>query len=205
MPTILYHTTPIIFLRTKKTGSHSVKHCLKKYAEENQVSYLEVRSKSNDTLDTHRFISHMPAKDLAERLDVWDASKKFTFVRNPWQVIYSYFYFNKYTGPKHGWSNPENYDLRDLYSFLESLINIKGTTNFNKEIYSINDQIIADVYDISNIEKIMKTQFDQISVPRLNTQDYHMSKHELDLLDKYVYNDYEWEINEFRYTKPSLD
>lgn len=205
MPTILYHTTPIIFLRTKKTGSHSIKHCLKKYAEENQVSYLDVRSKSDDTLDTHKFISHMPAKDLSERLDVWNIAKKFTFVRNPWQVIYSYFYFNKYTGPSYGWNNPNNYDLRDLYSFLESLKDIKGTTNFNREIYVINNKIISDVYDVSDISNIMKEIFKQDIVPKLNTQGYQICKHDLDLLDKYVYNDYEWEINEFGYTRPTLD
>ncbi len=205
MPTILYQATPIIFLRTKKTGSHSIKYCLKKYAEENQISYLEVRSKPTDNLNTHRFISHMPAKELAKRLDVWQTARKFTFVRNPWQVIYSYYYFNKYTGPEHGWNNPENYDLRSLYSFLESLKEIKGTTNFNKEIYSIDDQIIADVYDIFSISEVMNNMFGQSVVPNLNTQSYQIGNHELDLLDKYVYNDYEWEINEFKYTKPTLD
>lgn len=205
MPTILYQATPIIFLRTKKTGSHSVKYFLKNYAEENQISYLEVRSKSDDTLKTHKFISHMPAKDLAERLDVWQNAKKFTFVRNPWQVIYSYFYFCKYTGPNHGWNNPNNYKLTTLYDFLESLIDIKGTTNFNKEIYTIDNQIIADVYDAAHISSVLTNMFGSTQVPKLNVQHYQIQKSELDLLDKYVYNDYKWEINEFKYTKPTLD
>lgn len=205
MPTILYQQTPIVYLRTKKTGSHSVKYCLKKYAEENQISYLEVRSKPFDTLETHKFISHMPAKSLAERLDVWDVSKKFTFIRNPWEVIYSSFFFSKYTGPKYGWNNPDNYDLKSLHHYLESLLDIHGTTNFNREIYTIDDKVIADVYDISDIKNVIGKMFGKIEVPNLNVQNYKIQKQDLDLLDKYVYSNYEWEIKKYGYERPPLD
>lgn len=205
MPTILYQEIPIIYLRTKKTGSHSVKYCLKKYAEENQISYLEVRSKPNDSLKTQKFVSHMSAKELSIRLDVWHEAKKFTFIRNPWQVIYSHYIFCKYTGPAHGWNNPDNYNLKSFSNYLKSLLDVHGTTNFNREIYTIDNKIIADVYDVTDIEKVIHQMFGKVYVPALNSQKYSIEKYSLDLLDKYVYDDYMWEINEFKYTKPTLD
>ena len=147
----------------------------------------------------------MPAKDLSERLDVWNLADKFTFVRNPWEVIYSGFIFSKYTGPRYGWNNPDNYDLRSLHHYVNSLIDIHGTTNFNKEIYTIDNKVVADVYDISNIQKVMSDKFGINEVPKLNVQKYEMEYQDLDMLDKYIYEDYEWEINEFKYRKPTVD
>ena len=206
MPTILYQSNPLIYLRTKKTGSHSVKQCIKEYAVKNQISYLEVRSKDTDTLETHQFVSHMPAEVLSQRLDVWNISTKFTFIRNPWSVLSSYYYFIKNTGPKYGWNNPDKYSLNNINDFVSSLIDIHGTCNFNKEIYCINNQVIADVYDISQISTVMKQYFNIDNVPNLNVQQYepnyfNMSKK----IDTYIYRDYKWEIDNFAYTTPSMD
>lgn len=206
MPTILYHSSPLVYLRTKKTGSHAVKWCMKQYAEQNQVSILEVRSKDTDRLDTHKFVSHMPAKDLSKRLDVWDSAYKFTFIRNPWKVIYSYYNYIKYTLPTYNYQVQESYCLNNLNDFVLSLQDVHGTTNFNKEIYTIDNQVCADVFDVSSISSVMKKLFNVDNVPYQNTQEYNLNITEFtSAVDNYIYNDYEWEINEFAYTKPTLD
>ena len=202
MPTILYQNPPLVYLRSKKTGSHSVKHCMRQYAEENSISFLEVRSKDTDTLDDHKFISHMPAKVLQKRLDVWDTSKKFTFVRNPWKCLNSYYYFNKYTGPKYNWNNLNNYSLDNIEDFTKSLIDIKGTCNFNREIYTIDDQVICDVYDVKDIDKIMK-EFFNISAPKIFVQNYDQEDIVIsEKIDSFIHRDYSWEIDEFGFEKP---
>lgn len=203
MPTILYQSIPVIFLRTKKTGSHSVKKSLRIYAENNQVSYLEVRSKPSDNLDTHKYVSHMPAAALAKRLDVWNESIKFTFIRNPWEVLESFYNFLLYTGPKYGYDNPDNYDLSNFESFFFDLRSKHGTSNFNKEIYSIDDNIIAEVYDIKEIGTVLKSKFNITDVPVLNKQSYQSNflKYTSEL-NKYIEVDYKWEIENFGYTKP---
>lgn len=207
MPTVIYDTTPIVYLRTKKTGSHSVKHCLRQYADSKKLTILDVRSSDTDTLDNKRFVSHMPAKELSERLDVWNNSYKFTFVRNPWAVVSSYFVFCKFTGPKYGWNNPDKYNLSNIDNFVLSLRDVHGTTNFNRKIYTIDDKVIADVYDVSDIQKVFAEKFAlEQQIPTYNKQDYsHNDYIPSDNMDKYFYKDYEWEINEFGYTKPALD
>jgi len=206
MPTVLYQTPPLIYLRTKKTGSFSLKFCMREYAYNNQITILDVKSKYTDTLDTHKFISHMPAKDLSKRLDVWNSAYKFTFVRNPWKVIYSYYIYIKYTLPMYNYQVKESYCVNNLNDFVLSLQDVHGTINFNREIYTIDNQVCANVFDISSIPIVMKKLFMIDNVPCKNTQKYNFNINEFtSRLDNYVYNDYEWEINEFDYTKPTLD
>jgi len=207
MPTVIYDSTPIVYLRTKKTGSHSVKHVLRQYADTKKLSILDVRSSDSDTLDNKRYISHMPAKVLSERLDVWNEAYKFTFVRNPWEAIASYYVFCKYTGPKYGWNNPDGYNLNNVDNFVLSLRDIHGTTNFNREIYTIDNKVIADVYDVSEIQKVFAQKFAlEQEIPAYNSQIYsHNDYTPTKTMDKYLYDDYDWEINEFGYTKTSLD
>ena len=207
MPTVIYDTTPIIYLRPKKTGSHSVKECLRNYADTNKLTILDVRSSDRDTLHNKRFVSHMPADALAKRLDVWNEAYKFTFVRNPWESIASYYFFCKFTGPQHGWNNPDGYALKTVSDFVLSLIDIHGTTNFNRKIYTINNSVIADVYDVKSMRQVFLEKFAlEQEIPVRNKQSYSYINYmpERDA-DKYIYRDYEWEINEFGYTKPSLD
>lgn len=206
MPTILYQSKPLIFLRTKKTGSHSVKHCMRQYAEQNSVSFLEVRSKDTDTLENSKFVSHMPAKYLKQRIDVWDDAYIFTFVRNPWKCLKSYYYFCKYSGPKYNWNNPDNYNLDNIENFVKSMIDIKGTCNFNREIYSINDCVVANVYDTNEMSSVIKNLFNITEVPRLCVQEYVQEHISLpSILDNYIYRDYKWEIERFGYEKPTVD
>ena len=203
MPTILYSSTPIVFLRSKKTGSTTVKKCIRDYAISNQISFLEVHSKDIETVYTNKFVSHMPAKYMQERCDVWDLAYKFSFCRNPWDSIKSYYYFCKYTGPKYGWNNPENYRLSNVYDFVSSMIDIKGTCNFNNEIYAIDDKVVADVFDMNQIASTMKRLFDVDTVPKLNTQDYKLENIVLPTsVDNYIYRDYKWEIEKFEYERP---
>lgn len=203
MPTILYLTRPIIYLRTKKTGSHSIKDALKTYATENQISYLEVRSKPTDTLYTTRYVSHMHAIDLAERLDVWNDADKFTFIRNPWQSLFSYYYFIKYTGPKYQYNNPENYCTDTFEKFVCDLKSNHGSCNFNRPIYTIDNKIIADVYDVGDIETVMQKRFGITALKKLNAQQYVQESFETsDKIDNYIYEDYSWEIENFGYKRP---
>ena len=207
MPTVIYDSTPVVYLRTKKTGSHSVKHMLRQYADSHKLSILDVRSSDTDTLEDKRFISHMSALALSQRLDVWNEAYKFTFIRNPWEVISSYYVFCKYTGPMCGWNNPDNYNLSNIDNFVHSLRDIHGTTNFNREIYTIDNNLIADVYDVKDIPKVFLEKFDlEQEIPKYNTQTYSHNDHiPSKTVDKYLYEDYDWEINEFGYTKTSLD
>lgn len=203
MPTILYQNPPLVYLRSKKTGSHAVKQCMRQYAEENSVSILEVRSKDTDTLDDYKFISHMSAKVLKKRLDVWNISKKFTFIRNPWKCLISYYYFNKYTGSKYNWKNLNNYCLNNIEDFTKSLIDIKGTCNFNREIYTIDNNVICDVYDVKDINKIMKKFFNISTVPKILVQNYDQEDIKVsEKIDSFIHRDYAWEIDEFGFKKP---
>lgn len=202
MPTVIYHSSPLIYLRTKKAGSHSVKQCLRDYAEREQVTLLDVRSKVGDTVDDQPYISHMPASVLSQRIDVWDVATKFTFVRNPWECVVSYYNFLLFHGPKYGYHNPDNYDLRSLDGFVESLIDMTGTCNFNREVYTINDKIIADLYDVSHIQQFFIDNFGISKMYKKNKSppiDIRVSSR----LDKYIYEHYDEEIKLFNYEKPA--
>jgi len=78
----LSHKYKFIFIAIPKTGSSSIRYALNDYSD--------IRSKNDPNSP---YAHHVPASKLKEHIGCWEEYFKFAFVRNPWDlVVSSYFY-----------------------------------------------------------------------------------------------------------------
>jgi hypothetical protein len=79
---------------------------------------------------------------------------------------------------------------------------MNGTCNFNREVYTIDNVVIADLYDISQIQQFFNDNFDISKMYKKNKSppiDIQVSGD----IDKYIHDHYAEEIELFNYEKPS--
>ncbi len=84
---IISHKHRLLFIRIGKTGTHSLESALSGYGESLPLSAAEFAL----------FSKHIPAIHAWERVAsrIWSGYFKFTFVRNPWDLVISNLAFNR--------------------------------------------------------------------------------------------------------------
>ncbi|KAB1064878.1 sulfotransferase family 2 domain-containing protein [Salibacter halophilus] len=90
------------------------------------------------------FYNHMPAKKIKQYVteDQWNDYYKFTFERNPFDKLISYYF----------WTNTNN-DYSSIQEFIDSG-KAKGIAGY--DLYTINDEIVVDkVYNYENLKEAM--------------------------------------------------
>ncbi|MBN2087481.1 sulfotransferase family 2 domain-containing protein [Candidatus Peregrinibacteria bacterium] len=95
---IISHKKKFIFFACGKTGTTSIEKILKKYHDdkfivENIEKELELLRKQNSKPYHLKHVRPSFVKKYVDK-EIWDEYFKFTFVRNPWDWVYSQFCYN---------------------------------------------------------------------------------------------------------------
>ena len=98
---ILSHRHRFIFIKTRKTAGTSIEVALSGLcAPEDIVTPIEPPESGHSPRNHKGFYNHMPAREILARVgpEVWNGYFKFTFERNPWDKVVSYFHYMQAIG-----------------------------------------------------------------------------------------------------------
>ena len=112
--------------------------------------------KSLRSLRLPSFYNHMSAKEIKKHIDddQWNDYFKFTFERNPFDKLISFYY----------WTNQKN-DYNSIQDFIKSG---KAEKIAGYDLYTINDEIVVD--KVYNYEKLNEAMRDISSRLNLNEE-----------------------------------
>jgi hypothetical protein len=140
---IISHKHKFIFLKTKKTAGTSIEISLSRYCGNKDIitpispADEKIRSKlgkspQNYQLNQQGLYNHISAKELKSVIgeEVWNTYYKFSFDRNPWDKVISFYYYSV------GDTNKEPFsEFLDLKKYKET---------YNFPIYTINNHLAVD-------------------------------------------------------------
>jgi hypothetical protein len=155
---IVSHKANFIFIKTRKTAGTSIEIALSRFCGEDDVitpispndeiirrltggkgpSNYEWRPTQKSVVhvsprvDKFRFFNHMPAAAIRDEIGVvfWDSYYKFCFVRNPWDVVVSRYFFVYRTDPRP--------------PFAEALRCDRRLLDTNYPLYTIDGRVAVD-------------------------------------------------------------
>lgn len=108
---IISHSRKFIFIKSRKTASHSIQVSLEKFCEaDDVVLYANKDVKSGTKTKLHEHSSYHEVQEIVTS-EVWKSYFKFAFVRNPWDLVVSRYYWN------HG-NKKEKTSVRDFRNWV---------------------------------------------------------------------------------------
>lgn len=162
---IISHKHKFIFIKTKKTAGTSIEIMLSKYCGEEDIitpitkeDELIRKSLGYKTAQNYKytigkkeieFFSHISAKKIKEFIGekIWDEYYKFTFERNPWEKVISFYFWEHKYAPRPNISEfIHSKDLKRLFFGKDALYLIDNKIsvdrvclyeNLNKELEDI--------------------------------------------------------------------
>jgi len=173
---IISHKHKFIFLKTRKTAGSSIQVALANNCGENDVITGQYRLGVDDDLhttglnyDKYNFVSpydpHTTLKEVKYLVgeEIWNSYFKFAFVRNPYEIAVSRYYWNK----KGKSDVPQDASIDGFREWVKS----GGLPNFDKFEKYISDNNIIDLDFVGmyeNLDEDMAYICDQIGIPHLN-------------------------------------
>lgn len=195
---LISHQYKFIFIHIYKTGGTSIREALRKthcFPYENLYYTLLRKLKLLPTSS----IDHVYAKDLKRDIPkFFNAYFKFCFIRNPWDLEVSLYYFMKKCGPKHF-----QYDIIKNFSFeqyLEWRIN-EDLHQQAEYILDDNDGILVDfIGKLENIDEDFNKVCTKIGYnAKLKVLNKNLQRTEKDY--RTMYNDYTRKLITKNYNK----
>jgi hypothetical protein len=98
---ILSHRYRFIFIKTLKTAGTSIEVSLGRYCgPEDVLTPITPPEEGHSPRNHEGFYNHMPAAEIRHRVgpEVWNSYFKFTFERNPWDKVVSYYHWAQALG-----------------------------------------------------------------------------------------------------------
>jgi len=98
---ILSHRHRFIFIKTLKTAGTSIEVALSQLCgPEDVVTKIVPAEAGHVPRNNEGFYNHMPAREILARVgpELWNGYYKFTFERNPWDKVVSYFHWVRALG-----------------------------------------------------------------------------------------------------------
>jgi len=188
-----------LFIHVPKTGGNSIQIVLEKYSDDKIVDYDENMDTFEITNETYNTTKHSTLSYYKNVLDpkIYDSLFKFCVVRNPWEMVISY-YFSQH------WKNYKEFYPIEFDWDIDSCIKL-----LNREIKPLEYFIGEDFSNINfiryeNLNEDFKKILEKLNIkgdlPHKNKSNHkHYSEYYDEELIKLVSDKFEKEIKFFGY------
>ncbi len=208
------HTHKFVFIANQKTASSAIRSSLDEYSDINGISDLD-----------SPYYYHTTASKLKKHFDEqnwnWNEYFKFSFVRNPWDLAVSHFFYrnkmlkNTITNSENNWLGGFFQDAYVSVGFIEWLHKIQGKLTFINGKVSTQVDMMYDesgnclldfVGKFENIESDFKFVCDSVGLHdcelgfKNKTHHTHYSEYYDNETEKLIYDLYKADVDEFGYT-----
>lgn len=159
---ILSHKYKFIFVKNEKVAGTSLEIGLSKFCGDKDIitpigqEYLRKNNNIRGQQNNNGFFNHMNVSKIKLKInkDIWNNYYKFSFVRNPWDLAVSLYFFKM---------KRFNQKYKSFKQF------IKNINNFNENIQriTINNNIVVDnVFKYENLNESLKIIENKLNLPK---------------------------------------
>lgn len=208
---LVSHLHKFVYIKNKKVAGTSVESFFGKYCcypskdykygyTQESISSFGIISRRLEHFPKQRDFKiklrpHLQAEEIKKLIseDVFNKYFKFCVVRNPWDVIISYYYWHK-----------------SLFKEISIKKIIKSKKCYNWDIYTIDDKPICDFFirfenlkeDVKKVCDVINIKYDPKKLIKMNSNLRPNKNYKLyydDKLKEFVYEVYKKEIEFFNY------
>lgn len=201
---LVSHSHKFIFLHNPKVAGSSIRNVLSKYAEQPSQHLIDRLLIKLGLKERPLYSHHLRARIVKERLPqhIYDEYFKFAFVRNPWDLQVSLYYYMLKSGL------PEHQHVRQMKSFEQYLEwRVQHRLRLQKDFITDEDgKVIVDfIGKFENLEEdfnfVCKTLDIDESLPHLNkSKHFSYQQHYNDYTRQLVEEHFKQDIDFFGYT-----
>ncbi len=178
---IISHKNKFIFIKPAKVAGSSVEVALSKWHGENDIITPQEKFNLKSDEDFYNspgrnykgFHGHISAEEVRKKIgeNIWNSYFKFTIVRNPWDIVVSKYFYEKYRTFKKEFSYnnlKEKIKIKDIISgkILKKAKNfIKLNLERKNNVNNFNDFVI---FFVKNLKNNSEFYFDSQGLPILD-------------------------------------
>jgi hypothetical protein len=220
---LVSHGKKFIFLKTVKTGGSSVEAGLQRFCTDPKIPYRDYTRGHRDSYGIvgyrglprlhwripfmrPKFRNHMSAKQICSAIgkERFDNYEKITSIRNPFDKVVSWFYFNLSDEVR---SELRTASLKENQYHFEKLVSSRALPQ-DRFVYSINGRCVADsilkyetlASDYAElINRICPEASKKLPDKKRNSRNYRYQKNELitQKIKRIIIKQYTWEFENF--------